>query len=238
MVEWSFRSTTRKLLIMRIGIICEGRSDRAVIINVLKGLTNLDSSSFISLRPTDTKDETDKSVVDPLTFSSWSVVKKECEDKTRIDEFFQIEGNECIVIHMDSAECEEYPVARPARGSDNYCLDLRNNHINEINGWLKLPGPSNQFLYAIAIEEIDAWILTLYENIDSSTHVNPKKRLIFKMNRRGIKSTLGYESYLSISADFKKNKVVTNPEIQTRNQSLQEFCNEVIQKIIPAIPVE
>ncbi len=238
MAEWCIWNTTCKLLIMRIGIICEGRSDCAVIINILKGLTKLDSSSFVPLRPTDTKDETDKAVIDPLTFSSWSVVKQECKARTRIDEFFQFEGNEFIVIHMDSAECEEYPVKRPARGSENYCPNLRNNHINEINRWLKLSGPSNQFLYAIAIEEIDAWVLTIFENVDSSTHVNPKKRLAFQLNRRGVKLSSGYDSYLTLSREFNKKKVITNPNVLTRNPSLSEFCDEVIQKIIPLIPKE
>lgn len=89
---------------MRIGVISEGHADRAVILNILVGVLKIDSSDVISLRPIYEKDETDKALNNPLTKSSYSVIKEECESKNLIDGFLSIEGQDFIVIHIDTAK--------------------------------------------------------------------------------------------------------------------------------------
>src|ERR1700760_2803322 len=98
-----------------IGVISEGHSDRAVIVNIIRGITNCEKSDVQSLRPIYTLDATDKGILDEATFSTWSLVKKECEDKKLIEEFLAIEGNDFIVIHIDTAEADEYGIDKPQK---------------------------------------------------------------------------------------------------------------------------
>jgi hypothetical protein len=218
---------------MRIGIISEGHADRAVIENILVGLTGLDKSNIIALRPIYSLDETDKANKDPMTFSSWSVVKEECEERELIDGFLAIEGQDFVVIHFDTAEADQYGVNRPAKSS-TYCQDLRSLVIDEINSWLK-EDISDQILYAIAIEEIDAWILTIYEKKDSTSSISPKEKLSRILARKGINSTSDYDNYLKLSKPLSKDKEIKKEKLLDYNCSLKAFFEEIKTKVIPKL---
>ncbi len=220
---------------MQIGIISEGHSDRAVIMNILVGLTGIDYTNIVSLRPTYRKDETDKAHNDPKTKSSYSVIQEECEERELIDGFLAIEGQDFIVLHIDTAEADRYGVNRPAKIEANYCENFRNLIIKKIESWLN-KDLSNQILYAIAIEEIDAWVLTLYERSDSTKYVDAKKRLNRLLNQKGIKFIHDpFKYYWEISKDFSKNKNISNENIISRNCSLRLFSKEVEAKILPRL---
>src|ERR1700760_4802182 len=152
---------------MRIGIIAEGHADRAVIENVIAGITGLDYSSFIPLRPAELKDETDRGKQPQETFGSWTNVKNECRERELIDPFLSLDGNDFVVIHIDSAEAHLYDIKRPNPKLAKYCSELRELIVKKIIEWLD-EDLSDVLLYAVAIEEIDAWILTLLEDRDSS----------------------------------------------------------------------
>lgn len=218
---------------MQIGVISEGHRDRAVIKNILVGLTGIDYNDIISLRPTYSKDETDKALNDPKTESSYSIMQEECEERGLIDGFLALEDQDFIVLHIDTAEADRYGVDRPDRNDANYCENLRNLVIQKINSWLNID-LSNQMLYAVAIEEIDAWILTLYEKGDSTKFVNAKKKLNKVLNQKGIKFNQDpFTHYWEISKDFSKRKHISNEDITSRNCSLNLFCKEVVAKVMP-----
>lgn len=217
---------------MRIGVISEGHADRAVITNILLGLTGIDSSDIIALRPAYIKDETDKAFDKSKTISSYSIIRKECEDRQLIDGFLAIEGQDFIVLHIDTAEADRYEVARPDRNHPDYCEDLRNLVIEHINAWLNID-LSNELLYAVAIEEIDAWVLALYEKGDSSRYIDAKKRLgriLSKQNIKFLNDAFGY--YWSISKGLSKKKNINNETILSNNCSLFLFCKEVQNKVL------
>lgn len=224
---------------MRIGVISEGHADRAVVTNIIVGLTGIDRSEIIALRPTYLKDETDKAADDPNTKSSYSIIKKECEERELIDGFLAIEGQEFVVIHIDTAEADRYGVKRPDKKDQDFCKLLRNAVIDEINKWLNAD-LSKELLYAVAIEEIDAWVLTLYEkNSDSTRFIDAKKRLQRTMSRLNVEFIHDpYDYYLKITKDFSKKKIVTSNQILSSNCSLLLFCEEVINKVIPKIKSE
>jgi hypothetical protein len=141
---------------MRIGVISEGHTDRAVIANLLIGLKNLDSNDIKSIRPDYSKDETDKVYSHAKTaFSTWSIVKEECEKRTSIEQFLSIE-DQFVVIHIDTAEAEDYGIIRPDKNDPDYCSKLRTLVMEKIEEWIK-PPKIDALLHAIAIEEIDAW---------------------------------------------------------------------------------
>ncbi len=220
---------------MQIGVISEGHADRAVIMNVLVGLTGLNYKEIIPLRPTYTKDETDKALNDPKTKSSYSIMKEECEERNLIDGFLAIEGQDFIVLHIDTAEADRYGVERPNKKEPTYCKDLRNLVINKINSWLNID-LSDNLLYAVAIEEIDAWILTLYEKGDSTKYVDAKKQLGRVLTKNGVKFIQDpFKYYWEISKEFSKKKHISNEIITIQNCSLNLFCKEVVAKVIPKL---
>lgn len=218
---------------MKIGVISEGHADRAVIENILRGLTNLDSSDIIALRPIYNLDETDKAHRSALTFSTWSIIKEECEERELIDGFLLMEDQDFVVIHIDTAEADEYGIKRPTK-SPTYCQDLRLLVIDEINSWLK-DDISDQILYAIAIEEIDAWILTIYDKKDSTSSTSPKEKLARVLGKKNINSTSDYNNYLKLSKPLSKDKEIKREKFLDYNCSLKAFFEEINIKVIPKL---
>lgn len=218
---------------MQIGVISEGHADRAVIKNIIVGLTGIDSNDIIAIRPSYLKDETDKAAEKDNTTSSYSIIKKECEEKELLEGFLATEGQDFVAIHIDTAEADRYGVDRPQRKSNaNYCEELREAVITEINKWLAVD-LSDSILYAVAIEEIDAWILALYEDGSSAKYIDPKKRLNIVLNKKGVKFIQDpFDYYSSLSRDFKKPKVIGDKKVLATNCSLRLFCEEVVAKVV------
>ena len=216
---------------MRIGIIAEGRSDVSVVKNVLIGITGLDDSDFEPLRPEYGKDATDLAWENPPdSFSTWSEVRSECISRKKIDKFFLLEGNDFIAIHIDTAEAQLYDIVRPPKNK-NYCSTLQTLIVNKIDAWLGNKD-IDKILHAVAIEETDAWLLTIYDNgTDSAISPNPKKKLNQKLGRLGINSSITSENYFKISYDFRNRKKVIGDEYLKYNFSLNSFWEEVEKKL-------
>lgn len=219
---------------MRIGIISEGHADRAVITNILIGLTGIDPSDIESLRPIDKFDETDKATINPLKFGGWNSVKEECEGRKLIDEFLAIEGQDFIVIHIDTAEADQFGIKRPNKKSGNYGEVLRALVVQKINSWLN-KDLNDEILFAIAIEEIDAWILTIYDQNDSTTSATPKEKLSRILGKLEINSTSDYNNFLMISKPLSKEKDIKKGKFLEYNSSLNAFYEEVNTKVVPKV---
>lgn len=214
---------------MKIGVICEGHTDRAVIRNILKGLKDVDSSQLVALRPDYSVDETDLSQMNPSNFSNWSLVKSECENQEKIAKFLSIEGHDFVIVHIDADRSDEYGVPKPVK-DDNYSDKMRYGIVSEINKWL---GNNYQehILYAVAIEETEAWILTLFEKKNSTDRTDPKLTLKRKLSRIGIKYSQTHADFDKISEGFKKKKNYKKGKYRSYNKSLDDFCQEVEDKL-------
>ena len=219
---------------MKIGVISEGPADRAVVSNILSGFNGIDISDIIAIRPADKYDETDKSALNPMNFSNWSLVREECKSRELINEFLLLEGQDFIVIHIDTAEADQYGITRPNKGLNSYCEDLRNLVIAQINNWLG-QDMSEVILYAVAIEETDAWVLTIYDDKDSSKSADPKRKLNFVLNGKKINSTSNYDNFLSISEALSKPKMLKKEKYLDRNGSLKAFYDEIELKVVPKL---
>ncbi len=215
---------------MRIGIICEGHSDRAVIENLLKGLKGFDSSEFVPIRPQSDFDETDLANLPEDSFGGWDAVKKECERQTKIREFLSIEGQDFVVVQIDSAEAHLFGVNKPTKDS-NYSTNLRNAIVQKIDQWLTGIS-SSLILHAVTIEEMEAWVLTIYENRNSTLSADPKVRLKYVLSRQKINYRHDYTGFKTISNSFSKKKNFRVKNFVANNESLKDFCEEVIEKII------
>jgi len=214
---------------MRIGIIAEGHSDRAVIENIIIGITGLDTSDFIPIRPQYDYDATDMAIKNPNTFSNWSIVREECISRDKIEFFLGIEEQDFVVIHIDTAECSEYGVTRPVKG-DNYCELLRAAVKDKIDEWLE-GNFTEQILHAIAVEETDAWILAIYENVNSEKYSRPKEKLKKVLGKRRINSSTTYDNYLLLSELLSKPRAIKKGEYLLLNCSLRLFYEEVQTKV-------
>jgi hypothetical protein len=223
---------------MKVGIIAEGWDDCGVIFNLIDKLIPIDSYDDIKfIRPK--RDATDG---DDAAFSNWSMVRQECIEKTELNKFLSLFPNEpkLLIVHIDTAECEDYGVFRPRKDNKElkkYSFDLRNLVIMQINGWLGL----NEFdvSYAVAIEEIEAWIIALLDDsliLDSSSINDSKNQLEIRLKTymnsksfklyRSVKSNQGaFKASNFLSGRLTKNKELLKAE--NRNHSLHLFCKEL-----------
>jgi hypothetical protein len=193
----------------KIGIIAEGETDQIVIENILIGL-GVDAADVIPLRPKYRTDETDKG----YQGGTWQGVKNDCLERIEFDRFFQIADDELIIIQLDTAECEEtdFGVSRPMKENNaNYASELRQNVIQKVNTWLD-NHYENKLLYAITIEEMESWILTIYLNEDTNKGCRNKKDFFDKQ-----------------TIDFRKKKNLN--VFVARNKSLSDFAESVKAKL-------
>jgi hypothetical protein len=165
-------------------------------------------------------------------------VKKECVEYSTLSDFLEspIDEEKLVVIHIDTAEAERtgYDVRRPkAEPGLAYTSELYNRVLAKLKEWLAGRG-SEHIRYAIAVEEMDAWILTIYSNKDTSVQRDPKKTLERKLNQPNRMSEkerkrlfqLGeYAFREKLSLPFRKPKTLV--ECSTRNESLRLFVESL-----------
>jgi hypothetical protein len=222
---------------MYIGIIAEGKSDLAVIRNILRGKIRIDSSNITFLQPELDFDETDLHNMSQEQFSNWELVKQACIEKHKLVNFFSVEEDRYIILQIDTAEAEKinYEVERPKKhGNQDYSKVLRNNVIDKINEWLENQF-NKQIFYAITIEETEAWVLTIYttQERDTCRHNDPKyelnrvlnKKLSKKDKNQILKCDNELEKFDKLSDKFIKTKYLV--KYVKLNESLKLFCDSL-----------
>ncbi|WP_147447343.1 hypothetical protein [Corallococcus sp. CA054B] len=228
-----------------MGIIAEGRGDLAVIGNILKGSLGIEYEYVTHLRPEYQQDETDLATQAEESFSNWELVKKECTDYSRIEEFLTspIDEPRMVIIHIDAAECElsGYDVSRPSgERSPESAEELRRRIAIKIDEWLAGRG-TERIHYAIAIEESDAWLLTLFSPQETSKYPSPKETLQRALNRPNIRSTKErkrdfqrntFDRYNEWSKPFRKTSTLKSA--MQRNASLRLFVESLTKNSAPS----
>ncbi len=214
---------------MRIGLITEGLPDQAVIRNIIHA--HIDDFNFDPIRPIDLVDETDIHKKNNAAAGGFARVKKDCEEKDLFQNFFALEivgKKNFMIIQLDTAEVDNFNIERPEKkGNENYVDELRENVIEKVKEWLDDSSFDEDIIYAISIEELEAWLLTIFEKRDSTNSMNPKERLQRILRKRGIKSN--DENYGNLSKDFKKKKNLMT--FCKRNKSLLLFVQDLETKI-------
>lgn len=220
---------------MVIGVIAEGHSDRAVIINIMVGLTGLDDSDFIPLMPKYKIDATDEAEKKEEVHGGWNAVKDECEKRIFIDDFLALEGEEvALVIHFDTAESAQYPITAPLKDAD-YCGHVRTLMIDKITEWIG-EDLGNRIVHAIAIEETEAWLLALNGVNNTWKSADAKSKFEFKLGLKKGRLEPDFKSYDNYSKGLRISKAqMTSAGILSKNQSLNDFCEEVITKVLPRV---
>lgn len=222
---------------MRIGIIAEGFADANVIKAIVKKLLGYDGADMRVLRPEEAFDETD---LQAMNFSNWQLVLESCKDGEFLGAFFDsLEGDAILIVHVDTAERGQagYDVNEPQRtkGVDyaTYSEQLRQNVIQKINALIAEPY-REKVVYAIAIEETDAWLIPLFENKtgDTASHVRAKETLanLISADKKLKKAFVDTEHK---SLDYVKLGKELTKELRRcrgRNKSLDLFCVDIESK--------
>ncbi len=224
---------------MRVGVIAEGRSDAAVITNILKGKLNISKSDIQYLVPEFEYDETSLYQMRQEQFSNWTVVKQNCLNSEKISNFIDIfESERFVVIHIDADTRKEvgYDVNEPITVNNIEDIeDLHRNISKKFKEWLN-NNLIDRISLAIAIQEIDSWILTVFSNKETGLFINAKERLIriindpnrfSKKEKQKIFSLNDdkYEQYNLLSQEFRKPKMLN--QFIDNNASLKLFYNDL-----------
>lgn len=226
---------------MRVGIISEGRSDAAVLTNILKGQLNIDRSNISYLVPELEYDETTLHQMRLEQYSNWTIVKQNCENRDKISDYFDFfDDDRFLIVHIDSDMRNEigFEVREPVeiKTIDDIC-SLRQNVIQKLEEWLNHEY-MGKIIFAIAIQEIDAWILAIHSNKETGFLPNTKERLKRVLNDPSFPKKEKqkifaleddkFKQYELLSSDFrKKNKLNT---IAVNNISLKLFIDDLSLK--------
>lgn len=229
---------------MQVGIIAEGPADVAVLTNILKGALGLDSADVLPLRPELQQDETDAHTQPVDRFSNFETVLAECKTPIKIADFLSyVEEDRWVVIHLDTAEAYRLQfepevlnaVEEPRSlvikdGPDPADVAMRRRFVIQIDRWV---GPRLQryIRHAIAVHEMDAWVLPLYEagQCDTSSYRDAKRRLANALAKKDVdKRTLGrsqYEASRKLSRELARSKPLQ--ACASKNFSLRLFYEEL-----------
>jgi hypothetical protein len=222
------------------GLITEGETDQHVLKNILVGYFNDPDLVVRNLQPA--SDETDASSM--TVYGSWTNVFNYCTSNF-IDGAFG--RNDFLVIQLDTDVSEEkgYDVPKlDNKGKKLTIADLIEN-IKTRFELLFLETKNNAFfdtykhriLFAIAVDEIECWLLPLYytDKIKSTTN-----NCLFKLNQQlGKKNEKtipenkidAVPTYRKISKPYMKNKILLDKYPQ--NPSFKIFIENELQVKVP-----
>lgn len=237
---------------MRVGIIAEGRTDFAVVANILQGKLGVARHKLTPLRPRFALDETDRAgrgVPDADSFSNYETVLAECSaPHEKLLDFLdtQILGPRFVVVHIDTDRCDApgFGVARPEKkpkaAGESYSATLRERVAARLDALLG-PELRRQVCLAVAVEETEAWILTLWDAADlrdTGLRGNPKKYLMEKVvgdamgkqpPRPRAKGETEHDYFDFLSAGFRDAAVLV--ACGGRSQSLAAFLGELNERL-------
>lgn len=224
---------------MRAGIIAEGKSDLAVITNILKGALGIDRSDISYLVPELDYDETDLARMRVEQFSTWTIVKKRCEEGAVVQRFFEgIDDQRFLVIHLDTAERLDigFKVVEPKKEDvPEYVSQVREAVVVKLKEWLS-ENFNERTAFAIAVEEAEAWVMPIFDTNVSETgfYPTPKERLLRVLNRSNDLSDKDrkrlfqmdeFDKFLELSSPLRKGKNLR--ACAEQNASLRLFCSDL-----------
>lgn len=220
---------------MRIGVIAEGHADIAVIRAVLKALKGIDGSDIVAVRPSELYDETD---LHAMNFSNWNLVLQSCGDEALLQSFFDgLDEEALLIVQIDTAERAEagYDIVSPLREKE---ADWR-SYSKQVYDAVKermmsvIPeGYKEKMIYAIAIEETDAWLIPLFDRVsqDTAQYANPKehlRKLVGKMDKgkriKYVNTAKKNLDYVAIAKGMRKEL----DRCREKNFSLNLFCIDI-----------
>lgn len=219
---------------MKAILVAEGRGDLAVLSNILKGSLNIDRCDIKFHSPEYEYDQTDLHQMPENEFGGWVKVKSVCSNNDDVEFFLDMYEQSILIVQIDSAERNEvgYDVSNPIKSNDyNYCELVFDNVNLKIKEWLDNKF-SSRTAYAVCVEEIEAWLLTLFFD-NTSKFPNPKEKLLFEFNKKLPKKDKKFLSesdvfkkYYYLSKPFSKKKNL--PKFVVKNVSFHKFYDQLM----------
>ncbi len=226
---------------MRAGIIAEGKSDLAILTNILKGALGINQSDVQYLVPELEYDETDLAQMRIEQFSNWSIVKKTCQNGNASRSFFgSIDDQRFLVIHIDTAERLEigFEVLQPQKEKvPSYVSQVRESVSLKLREWLN-EHFNERTIFAVAVEETEAWVIPIFDTTAKETgfYPNPKERLarliahptaFSDKERKRIFQMDEFYRHLELSSPLRKSKNLGM--YAEKNESLKIFLADLLK---------
>ncbi len=227
-----------------VSIISEGVEDQGVLKTMLRAY-GFDGSEIRYIRPELSRDATDNHNA-LQEIGTLQGVKNSCkgDDGKRPDFERALAFDNCnnIIIHIDTAELEvqNFNFTKPVKNPNpDYSTQLRERVIQLIDGWLDNEYKEN-ILYAIAIEEIEAWCLTYFEKTETALSANPKGKLAGYTEKKGltykklklhpVKQKREYFETITKKMKFGKKKQLK--KFAQKNESLNSFVFSLDERFV------
>ncbi len=227
-----------------ISIIAEGAEDIGVVKTILKSF-GFDGSEIIPIRPALSQDATDR-YQNSQTIGTFQGVKNACigKDGRRPDfeRAFSMNDSNYMVIQLDTLEIEnhDFEFKKPLKvNNENYCNELRKSVIDKIDEWLD-QNYKDKLFYAVTIEELESWCLTIFENQNTVHLNNVKHRWELYLRRNNLTySDLKLDPtkhktqyFEKITQKYKFHKLEKLRQFSEYNQSLKYFVQSLDDKLI------
>ncbi|MDC5398489.1 hypothetical protein NRA60_14135 [Acinetobacter baumannii] len=221
---------------MRIGFICEGVTDLAVLQNVFFGLFDEDELDITELAPP------------PIDYSKPTYQRNDrkggwerLKDFLTTSEFkTQLAVHDYILIHIDSDEGYhpnfgvEIDIKKNGDHSQ-FIIDIENKLKEWINNssHIQYEPFKNKIIFCICVHSIECWIMTLY-NQQSKEIVECESKMFTYLTSQKIKANKDAKSYRKLTTELKKRKCIKS--LTQRSQSFNHFISN-INKIVTTNPI-
>ncbi len=213
------------------GIIAEGKTDHEVLRNILAGFFNDRNIDIIPLQPS--QDFTDGSQLSE--FGGWFNVFEYCRSGYLVN---AVEQNDFIIIQIDSDCSHElhFGVLKEKEETLEVFVERIRNRLKSVitdklgDDWFEKY--SKRIIFAIAVDEIECWLLPLFYTDKIKSVVN---NCIYKLNQKLSErdkinpDAKDVNTYRRISRDFSKPKILN--QFYPKNPSLKIFIEELKSKV-------
>lgn len=206
-------------------IIGEGKTDHAVLRNILIGYFNdpdEDKLRFIYDQPL--HDETDRNkAADQDHFGGWVKVLDYCSS----EEFKNSTGfNDYIIIQIDTDRLHEPGFGVDFNADlDAYLSSIKDKLITTIGQDFYLT-IQNKTFFAICVKGVECWLLPIrYAGKDNSktNKIDNCTRLMEESIKKALQKD--YDTYLDLSKDYRKTKKLR--QLYDKNPSLKIFIKSL-----------
>lgn len=221
---------------MRIGFICEGVTDLAVLENVFFGLFNEDDLDITELAPP------------PIDYSKPTYERNDrkggwerLKDFLTTEEFkTQLAVHDYILIHIDSDEGTHpnFGVEIDIKKNGDhlqFIINIENKLIEWINhsSHIQYEPYQNKIIFCICVHSIECWILAHHDQ-NSKEIVNCESRMFQFLTHNKNKAVKDAKSYRKLTKDLKKPKCINS--LSQRSQSFKHFISNT-KKIQITTPI-
>lgn len=214
---------------MRIGFICEGATDLAVLENIFYGLFDEDEIDITELAPP------------PIDYSKpqyerndrkggWERLK---DFLTTLEFKTQLDVHDYLLIHIDGDEGYHVNFGVEINIKKNgdhsqFIIDIENKLKEWINAssHIQYVDCQNKIIFCVCVHSIECWILAHYNHV-SKEIVDCEPKMFRYLTQQKMIAVKDAKSYKRLTRPLKKEKEIH--ELSSRSQSFNHFIHNVLR---------